>query len=559
MAAGTAAVFWPGLNLMLKLVVIFELFLLRDMLMENQLKNIERSVLKQLKEYIIKVRYCCNQPGQIEDILLDAAQELPGEISPHIRLLLEHLWSKDVPEQYFRKAIVPELTALFGLCRVTISFGTETNGGFQEQLIQLENEIQERLLFMEEIHHRFSGLRAMILVPGFCLPFIKAWGIANLPELGSYYDGSYGVAAVGLFMLFSGAAYELIRVMGREHRFLVPITETPLERRMAGQDLFRAGGDCYSRRFPAYAVWIQQRLDEENSHMTLYQFLVRRLLAFAAGCVLGTLFLGLMVQAGRNSAIHNTSSFTGTAFTSSQKELEEQRTWIGETAQRWKNEEKLPEEQLRSELNDRVRPSETELLIKEVKARIQQYKNCRFRWFYPILIGLTGYIAGLLPVVSLCLSILRKQEKEAEDLFRLQLIMADLIPIQDLDIFRLLEQMEQYAGTYARSLGLCLDIYDQGPEQALLQLEAEEKDPYFKDLVQSLLAADRIGISKAFSDLEYKKKQFASARGQKRKIRLSNQGILGRFAGYVPLLWSLGVYLIIPFVLEGLTQLKGFF
>lgn len=47
-------------------------------------------------------------------------------------------------------------------------------------------------------------------------------------------------------------------------------------------------------------------------------------------------------------------------------------------------------------------------------------------------------------------------------------------------------------------------------------------------------------------------------RKQDNEIFISNKGTLGKIAAYIPMILVIGLYLIVPFILESLSQLSGY-
>lgn len=63
---------------------------------------------------------------------------------------------------------------------------------------------------------------------------------------------------------------------------------------------------------------------------------------------------------------------------------------------------------------------------------------------------------------------------------------------------------------------------------------------------------------KAFDEVAGQRSYFLEKRKQDNEISISEKGAVARVVAYIPLVLTLLLYLIVPFVLESMVQLGGY-
>lgn len=141
---------------------------------------------------------------------------------------------------------------------------------------------------------------------------------------------------------------------------------------------------------------------------------------------------------------------------------------------------------------------------------------------------------------------------------QLQSIILMLVYIKRMNVEILLEWMENFSDIFREPFIECVDHFSYDEELALEKLK--ERVPFlpFVRIVEDLEACDHLGVEAAFDEIEGQRDFFADKRKQDNEITLANKGVIARTVAYVPLIMLLGLYLIIPFVLESMSQLMGY-
>jgi hypothetical protein len=171
------------------------------------------------------------------------------------------------------------------------------------------------------------------------------------------------------------------------------------------------------------------------------------------------------------------------------------------------------------------------------------------------LIILISYIAGKIPDILLKLRVFLMKSNMEDEVLSFHSIIIMLMYIKRMDVETILEWLENYSEIFKNSISECSDNYTYDSVQALEELK--EKEPYmpFVKIVENLEACDNVGIEAAFEEIHSQKQYYIEKRKQDNEINISNKGAIGRFIAFIPMVATIGLYLIIPFVMESIKGL----
>lgn len=130
--------------------------------------------------------------------------------------------------------------------------------------------------------------------------------------------------------------------------------------------------------------------------------------------------------------------------------------------------------------------------------------------------------------------------------------------MERISVLNILEFMEDFAIIFKDAIHTCINDYDSGDLLALEKLKEEERFEPFRRLVSGLIISDKIGIEKAFDEISTDQAYYQDKRKQDNEINLSKKAVIGKIIANIPVILTVGFYLIIPFIWESLNQLKEF-
>lgn len=126
------------------------------------------------------------------------------------------------------------------------------------------------------------------------------------------------------------------------------------------------------------------------------------------------------------------------------------------------------------------------------------------------------------------------------------------------DVDDVLEWIELGSVIFTPTLQKCMDDFSYDNECALETGKMLEPFQPFVKLLDALQLSEQIGLERAIYPLVLEQEQYFEKRKQDNYILTENKGVLGRFIAFIPLGCTIGIYLIIPFVLESIMQLKKY-
>ncbi len=172
-------------------------------------------------------------------------------------------------------------------------------------------------------------------------------------------------------------------------------------------------------------------------------------------------------------------------------------------------------------------------------------------------------VSGILGVAAVVffyryLGYLRKLGMSGEVL-GLQSVILMLYDVPNMTIMKLLATMEDYAELFRRTIARCADRYASEESRALELLREEESYPAFRQLASRLAISERIGLSRAFSEIAEDRQFFREQQRLDAEQELKKKAANAQILAFVPMMFLLFFYLILPFLAASLGQMADVF
>lgn len=547
------------------LLILGYSYIFINQIVARYIEKEDYKLLKQMEKYLGDVRHYYHVGGLVEEAIYDSLEDSPYEISLHMQKIYDLLISEDLEEiqQYKETAPNKYLTTFIALCQITLQFGDilqENSSIFLSNVNHLKQEIHIELLKRDKLHFTFAGLITLAVVPVLFLNPIKRWGIINLPELEKFYMGKYGILVSALIFLCTMLCYFFIQWLKGQVKVLNPrhgILEWLEKNKIIDQRLTK-----WMYEHPKKVQKLDYELRKNNVKITVRQYLLKCILCFFISFViLNSLYINT-VFATRNNLIYYTKEYKGASPVIGQEDLEKNRELITNTVNQLKD---MNSNNWKKQIKNKLEKTpiwkderEKDLIQQEIERRINLYKKNSFHLYYLIVNGGLSLMVAFLPK---CFFVIRgiflKFEME-DEVMQLYSIILMLRSITRMNVETILEWMENFSMIFRNSIMECVDHYSFDNEGALNQLK--EKEPFlpFVRIIENLEACDRVGVEQAFDELSGQRSYYMEKRKQDNEIFISNKGTLGKVAAYVPMILVIGLYLIVPFILESLSQLSGY-
>lgn len=170
------------------------------------------------------------------------------------------------------------------------------------------------------------------------------------------------------------------------------------------------------------------------------------------------------------------------------------------------------------------------------------------------LLVITYYLPEIYLIIRIRL-MFKEKEDESYFFYAITQIFASVGKGDAADV---LEWLEAGSIIFTPTIQNCMDEFAFDNESALDKAKMDEPFPPFMKLMDALKLSEQVGMVQAVRPLGMEVKHFLEKRKQDNWISTGNKGVLGKFVAFIPMMCTIGIYLIIPFVLESLTQLREY-
>lgn len=558
-----------GINLFYIMLIIVSIILFIKSYKRYKKEREECQFLKDFLNFVQKVKQVYFATGMIEDAIFEVLYDMKDRVLLEGEKIYEVLCSnkEEVRKQYMQEQKNPFVKLFGSLVYMEMEYGTkEDKNTFLECIQLLQQDIVIEIWKKEKIQALFGGLSFLILFPGFFLKSIEQWGILNLPELSKYYRGTFGIwALVSIFfvVLMTWWLIEQIRFFLQKD---VKEEKKPsfleyLEEKSVMQWVFK----IWEQSFSTYYEKEKKKLQSFRTILTPEQFLLKKFLIAMVLFFLSILITCWFLSSKQSQALEGKelwgieeASGTGLLSENWQKGV----LYVGE---KYKEEKEIDEEQIWQELYEYYNKTNflpAKVGVLQVKQNLEQYQKSKWtlqKFFLVILIGCIGW---KIPNWILWYeAILRKYIVEHE-FIHYETVLIFLSEKTQLDVIKILEWMEEGGMVYKDILQWCWLSSYEGEEEAFLELreygKSEKKAFPFISIADGFLLSDKIGLKKAFEDREVHRKNGQEQRKQENERNVQKYGMIAQMISFFPLSFIIGVYLILPFLMESMVQLSEF-
>lgn len=198
-----------------------------------------------------------------------------------------------------------------------------------------------------------------------------------------------------------------------------------------------------------------------------------------------------------------------------------------------------------------------EIVAGGVYEHVKDYQNAAFKWWYVLIAIAVGAGMYWLPVILLKVNEKELQDFMEDEVIQFQSLIMILMYIDQMTVATILEEMEKFAFCFKDSIQKCINHLASGEEQALTQLMTDEPYEPFARLVINLISCDRIGVQQAFNEIDIERQNYIEKRKQEGEIKLNNNASMAGFVSFLPFYFIIGAYMIVPFVIEGMSSLTN--
>lgn len=185
-------------------------------------------------------------------------------------------------------------------------------------------------------------------------------------------------------------------------------------------------------------------------------------------------------------------------------------------------------------------------------------ENMGLYWYQLLISCGFGVCAYTYPYIMVLYKKKVMEMNMEDEIIQFQSIIMMVSSMDRISVISILEFMEDFAVIFKDTINTCINDYDSGDIEALEDLKDRERFEPFRRIVNGLIISDKIGIEKAFDEISTDKVFYQDKRKAENEEILSRKAVIGTAIANIPVIITIGLYLIVPFVVESLNQLSGY-
>ena len=285
--------------------------------------------------------------------------------------------------------------------------------------------------------------------------------------------------------------------------------------------------------------------------------------ALAAFIGFHILFVGAGIQASGNALNEFSTEFDNVVVPDSSYTDEMVRV-SRIIAKEHKNDITLNKEIISQEIRDHSLLLKSDMYVEPVAdvviKQVRKYQGIFFRWWYePIILALSA-AAFFIPTLFLLFKSHQIQMNKEDEVNSFNLLALIFMDMEGTQVSTLLEWMERFSYSYRDAITECITSLEMGEKAALKKLYEYDDMFEFRKFVKSLMSVDEVGFKRAFADIQIQQDYYNDKRKLDNQRMITRKSILASRIAFIPMYMVIGLYLVLPMVLYGLTlmtQLMG--
>ncbi len=543
------------------LLAVFYLYVSSNSLIFFEEQRERKRLLLQFDGFLSEVRQIYQMHGMIDEAIYEAMNLCKSPIKLHAKCfydILTDMEEEKKREDYKRHMPDRFLKSFLNLSIIIQNFGdTKVDGQslFLTNLRYLRQEIHIEIIKRDKLQYLFSGLTLVAVLPIVFLKLIESWAVNSLPQLKNFYGRTPGILITFFLFLFTFFSYQLLITL-REGRSVYPKDNILLQTLCGNRTVSRFLEAILKKNY-GRTKKKEEFLRLAGESLTIKQFTLKSLIYGISGFIICIVLILFIHTANKESNLKPNDLPYATSVLSG-KEVQDLAGAIAAYTRKYL-EEKLSYEQIEKIVEEEgiiKNKNLQNIAAEDIYHRINSINREYFKW-YEFLAAILAS-KGFYYIPHIVLFLLKKvRQREMEDeVFSFQSVILILMHIKRADTSIILEWMEEFSHVFKDSLRTCSISLPLGEWEALEALKCKEPFKPFYKLVEELQNSDKIGLEQAFDEVEQERANYLEKRALDNEISIQEKALLGQTIAFVPFAFTVGLYIIVPFVLEGLSMFR---
>lgn len=540
-------------------------YLLVTGIVNNSLEKMENIVLDQFAEFLSSFRHKYHEVKIPITALALTLDDLPYEISLHIQNIYDVVTSNSEYEidQYFDIAPNQYILMFLSIFTSINEYGDKTLEDGTSLLLTdinyLKEEVNNDRLLRNKKKYLFMGLKTLALAPVIAIKPFASWATRNMPDLSSYYTGTYGIISMVVIFATAFLTYTLIVAL-RDDEKEVEKDSNVFSKIAAREPLSTLLNKEIKKRYREYEEY-DNDMQALGDHSGPKAFLLKRI-TYCLGIFLVTFILLFYTNISQKMQYLNdwTNSFSDSVTVNEEYSKIMQQTGREYAKEyRHKDAEKLNEDDVTSEIMSHtdLTSAYAKQVTDEVMTRIQKYQQTYFRWWYLLICLVLAGIGYMIPVWILQFKHRVIETRKQEEVVQFQSLILILMYMDGVTVASILEWMERFSYCFREDIAECRVNLSGGEREALMLLRDSQRYAPFKDFIENMLAIDRVGVVDAFDEIRVDRAYYKENRKDMTEQAIQKKANVAQIIAFIPFGMTEVLYLIVPILMYAFTMLTA--
>ena len=520
-------------------------------------RKMEQALLHQQERFLGEVAVQYTKAADLKESIHAGISQEDSLMEKEAYQLLDSLENDKIENvmDYLSQVKNSFFAVFYAMCHAVQNLGDIYQKGqslFVKNIQYIEEEVRMEILRLQNAGYLFRGLMGLCVLPYFFIPLIQIWVLSIESGMGDYYGGSYGIGTTLVCFFVSGLS--LLSVLWlhfpdfqakRQYSLEIWLLRLPV----VGFSIDRKMERNYSKFLKK-----NEELKKLQGFGNIRQFLVRKYLCMAMGMIFVSLLILLAQSAGRAQLYREV---TVPSVWTVELDEEEKALLRGKLAETFRQmvdgdwEEAELDSGKWGMYSEQIRQACKELLARQKRA----YDRIRFSWLQLILIFAGGSVGFLLPELELGISRWNVEQKKMEETLRFQTMILVLRNYPQMTVEELLKWLESFAELFRQAFAQAADSFSYDRKAALVKLREDAGFEPVGRIADALGSCDEVLIADAFFNMESERNYYMDQYKQKVEAWTRERAALAKAIAYLPFLSILALKLIVPFVMQGISQL----
>lgn len=562
----SVAVMFIHISLYTVLLVPYTIYCVESMYITFTTQRMKRIILGQLRTEIEHIQNNYNHSEDVCDAIYESALNAPFPVKNHLLNIWEVLQADDLHintevERYNIRSPLPYLKDLLSCAKATTKYGDNNVRGISNFILKLTsilNAVSAAERIEEERQDAFKGQLMVAFAPIYLKPTVN-WFASQMFDIDAYLYGVYGIlSTISLFLI---SLFVFGEIQRRQELDYTCARSHPALQKFCNLRVIKACVTYMSDSNVTRKNAIQSKIHKIGESLTVEQFMAQRLIFAVIGLV-ATLTTCVFIQFSIKSTVLASESGISAKITEGTTEEEEAAIteFIISVSQAFKDSDLSDDTNLRNQIDmagsmfttDNTR----DLVAQEITRRVRTYQNAYFKWWYLALAAVITYICSYIPYLLLRRDPTLIMIRSNDEIMRFQTIISCMKDIKRGSTKEVLGEMELSADIFRNTLTDCIDEYSAHPLRALERFQRRERDhPLLQQICTKFIRADRVGLQRAFANLEAEMEECQKTREQKCRFYIRRASNLTYMIAFAPAGFLVLFEAIIPMSMAMMKQM----